>query len=218
MKDTWKHQNSVMQVKYLDRSELSPTPLFTSRLLIVILNTLLIKQLNMKKIKEFVKSGAGIILVVCAVAFGYAYGTQTPVATADVKSTIVDMSAKAMAVRIEKLKIATVEQIRACESMSYKEKDGLVVFDPRQGGKNDDSAMSYGTLQFKKATVIYYEKMLYKKDVTPKDAILIALDDQKSGELAEKIMFETKSMASDWQNCADKNDTNRVIKLIKQLE
>ncbi len=172
----------------------------------------------MKKIKEFVKSSAGITLVVCAIGFGYVLGTQTPAAIANVKSTVIDMSSKAMALRIEKLKISTVEQIRSCESMGYKEKDGLVVFDPRSGGKNDDSAMSYGTLQFKKATVIYYEKMIYNKVVTPKEAVLIALDDSKAGDLAKDIMFSTKSMANDWQNCADKYDTNRVIKIIKQLE
>lgn len=171
-----------------------------------------------KKIKGYIISSMGYVLIVCAIGFGYAWGVHTPMATADVKSTIVDMSSKAMAVRIEKLKISTVEQIRSCEEGIYREKDGLVVFDPRQGGKNDDTAMSYGTLQFKKATVIYYEKLLYNIIVNPKEAILIALDDQKAGQLAQDVMFKTKSMANDWQNCAEKYDTNRVIKIIKNLE
>lgn len=170
------------------------------------------------KVKSKTISSVGFTLIVCAVIYGYAVGVHTHLVSADSKPITIDTSRQMFAAQMDKMKFMIVEEVRGCEGQSYKESDGLVTFDPKIGGKNDATAMSYGTLQFKKSTVIYYYKLLYGKVITSKEAVLIALDDERSGQLATDIMFKTKNMANDWATCAAKWDTNNKIKIIKRFE
>ena len=123
----------------------------------------------------------------------------------------VDVSAGIYADKIESLKDNVVFKLMKCESAGYKESDGVVVLDTNK-------KFSFGRAQFQLNTVIYYYKTLYKKDITKKDAILIALDDVKAGQLAKDIMFKSKNLANDWKNCSDKLGLNNEIEIIKQLE
>lgn len=120
--------------------------------------------------------------------------------------------------KIDSLEKALVENLRKCESAGFNEDYGLVTYDPKQGGANNDKAMSYGTLQFKKATVIYYYKSLYKQEITGKQAILIALDDEKAGKLAQDIIFTSKNLADDWLNCSNRLSLESQIKAIKAIK
>lgn len=190
-------------------------------------------QHQSKSFKRFIKrwtkrafTTAVILSIVYIVAVIYSHRYPTvitlPPVTIDNTSTI-------FAEKIDTLEKAVVENLRACESAGLKESDGLVTFDPTDAdfasflasGKKtivDKGQMSYGTLQFKKKTVIYYYKTLYSKVITPKEAVLIALDDAKAGELAQDIIFKSKNEANDWTNCANKLSLSAQVKAIKSIK
>lgn len=114
--------------------------------------------------------------------------------------------------KIEELKLDVVGKIKACESAGHKEDDGIIIFDT-------NNKASIGSLQFQKATVIYYYKSLYQKDITAKDAVLIALDDTKAEALAYDVIFETagnKGLAN-WLNCANKYNLREQVNIINKL-
>jgi hypothetical protein len=58
--------------------------------------------------------------------------------------------------------------------------------------------------QVPKATVQYYEKALYGKVVSAKEAVLIALDAERAKALATDTIFNMKNGENDWLNCASK--------------
>ena len=125
---------------------------------------------------------------------------------------LVDTSETMFETKIENLKHEVLNQLSKCESAGYKEDDGLIVFD-------SNAKASIGNFQWQVASVIHYMKVLKGKDVTRKEAILIALDKDSAGELAKMVMFETKNMAGkDWYNCNNKYNLDEQIKLIKKLE
>lgn len=168
------------------------------------------------------------LAVLFSVAFLFIkiYINTHPVIKTVIETKTIDTSADMFASKIDSLEKSVVEAVRACESIGLKESDGLVTFDPTDEQFNsmtkttitDNGEMSYGTLQFKKKTVQYYYKTLYKKDITGKEAILIALDDQKSGQLAQDIMFKSSNLANDWKNCANRLSLTDQIKAIKKIK
>lgn len=115
--------------------------------------------------------------------------------------------------KIEKLKNKLVEDIRNCERSKYSENDGIIIFD-----SNEEA--SIGTLQFQRKTVIHYYKVLYQKNITPKEAILISLDDTKAKALAKDIIFNDSKGWRNWYNCGMKKEINAQAKveIIKELE
>ena len=130
----------------------------------------------------------------------------------------VDVSPQQYAQKIDSLEKDIVLQVEKCESAGFSNDFGLVTYDPRLGGKNDSAAMSYGNMQMKKATVVYYYKTLYNKVITGKEAILIALDTDKSRELAQAIMFSSRNLANDWLNCSNKLSLEAQIVAIKKIK
>lgn len=121
--------------------------------------------------------------------------------------------------KVDKLKNDVVDEIQKCESMGYKEDDAIIIFDDNSKGtlKGKDKA-SLGTLQFKKSTVQHYYKTLYGETITAKEAMLIALDDEKAEALAKDIIFKTKNGYSNWLNCSNKLGIKSKVELVKQLE
>lgn len=119
--------------------------------------------------------------------------------------------------KINELKGSLVSDIQKCESAGYNEDYGLIVFDGHKTNKNVEIP-SIGTYQFKKSTVIYYYDTLYQKDITGKEAILIALDDQKAGQLASDIIFKTDNGLSNWLTCSNKINGKGRLEIIRQLE
>lgn len=150
------------------------------------------------------------------------HATETTVVMAE------DTSAAKYQDKIETLKNGVVDQLMKCERDVYGDDDGLVTYDPTdaQFAKNqtkrtivDKGEMSYGVLQFKKSTVIHYTKLKTGKQITGKEALLIALDQNQSSDLAKFVMFSTKGKASgDWRNCALKHNLDAQIDVIKKLE
>lgn len=117
--------------------------------------------------------------------------------------------------KVNELKGTLVSEIKSCESQGYKEEDGLVTFDPHPT-KKSVQIPSFGNFQFKKSTVQYYYKTLYNKDITGKEAILIALDDQKAGQLTTDIIFKQGAL-SNWYNCSKKLNSQNKLDIINSL-
>lgn len=154
--------------------------------------------------------------IVGGMIYGQTHPSKTAYAYVDRDNSDLILGSK-----IESLKNSVVEGIRSCEKAGYKEADGLIVYDPLVSNPKSTAKKnvpSIGTLQFKQTTVQHYYKILYNKDITLKEAALIALDDAKSGDLAKDIMFKTGAKANDWVNCAAKTDANAQIALIKKLQ
>lgn len=122
-----------------------------------------------------------------------------------------------LSVKINELKGSLVSDIQKCESAGYNEDYGLITFDGHKTNKNVEIP-SIGTYQFKKATIIYYYDTLYQKDITGKEAVLIALDDNKAGQLASDIIFKTDNGLSNWLNCSNKINGKGRLEIIRQLE
>jgi len=160
----------------------------------------------------------GLILIILIAVIAKVYQVTNPVTIVKNVEVKVDTSAAMLAEKIDSLEKAVVESVRKCEQGKYVESDGLVTYDPQQGGSSMEKIPSFGTLQFKKTTVIYYYKSLYNKVITGKEAILIALDDELSGQLAQDIMFKSKNMANDWLNCSNKLSLDAQISAIKKIK
>lgn len=112
--------------------------------------------------------------------------------------------------KIDNLKAKTLSTLKACESSGYSENDGIIIFD-------SNAKASIGLYQFQKATVIYYYKALYGKTITGKEAVLIALDDEKAGALAEDIIFKAGNGDKDWVNCFKKHKLAERVEIINEL-
>lgn len=112
--------------------------------------------------------------------------------------------------KIAELKSNLVNAIQKCESKGHKESDGIIIFD-------SNNEASIGTMQFQRKTVVYYYKILYGKTITPKKAILIALDDEKAEQLAHDIIFKDSKGVNNWFNCANKIDAKGRLATIKEL-
>ena len=117
-----------------------------------------------------------------------------------------------MPAKIEKLKDEVVDKLISCESQGYKESDAPIIYDTNR-------KMSIGLAQFQIATVIYYEKVLYNRQITAKEAVLIALDETQTRELAKQIIFNSKSgVIKDWYNCSNRYKLQDKVQIIKELE
>lgn len=119
----------------------------------------------------------------------------------------------------EHLKDEVVETIKQCESKGHDEEDGIITFDPLVSNPSKTKKQdipSIGTFQYKASTIVYYYKLLYKKDITTKDAIIIALSDEKAQELTKDIIFKTKNNngLKEWLNCANKHKLRAQVEII----
>lgn len=115
---------------------------------------------------------------------------------------------------IERLKQSLITSIQECEQGPYSEDDAPTILDT-------NNKMSYGVLMFQKKTVQYYYKTLYKQDITPKEAVLIALDEKKARQLAYDIIFDPNNSKHNgwvnWENCSIKRDVKGQLNIINQL-
>lgn len=113
--------------------------------------------------------------------------------------------------KIDELKENLVTDIMKCESAGYTEDDGIIIFD-------SNKKASIGVYQFQIDTVVYYYKTLYNQDITKKEAIIIAIDENKAHELATDIIFNTDKGLSNWVNCTKKVGATQQLEIIRQLE
>jgi hypothetical protein len=113
--------------------------------------------------------------------------------------------------KIDALKADLVSRLMACESAGHTEGDGIIIFD-------SNAKASIGRAQFQKATIVYYEKQLYDRDVSGKEAVEIALDDAQAAQLAQDIIFKTDDGLHNWVNCGNKLQLAPEVAVIEKLE
>ena len=118
--------------------------------------------------------------------------------------------------KVNELKGQLVSEIKSCESAGYDENYGLITFDPHRTNKKVEEA-SIGEFQFKKSTVKYYYRTFYGKEITGKEAVLIALDTEKASELATRVIFETEHGLDNWINCSKKYNSQNKLDIINSL-
>lgn len=109
---------------------------------------------------------------------------------------------------VEQLQDEVVARLQRDESGGKESGDRLVYTnDPssanagkcaRVGGLRDIECDSWGVMQFKLTTIIHFSKVLYDKDITQKEAVQIALDDEKARALAKDIIFKVEGGVWNW--------------------
>jgi hypothetical protein len=140
----------------------------------------------------------------------YSVGRYLHPVTAFADRTI-DNSEISFKAKIEALKDGVVKQLAACENTGYTENGVQIIWDT-------NNKASIGSLMFQIDTVRYYYKLMTGKEISKKDAVILALDEARARELAKWVMFETKNMAGkDWVNCDKKLKLDQQIILIKGL-
>lgn len=112
--------------------------------------------------------------------------------------------------KVEELKDSIVEDIRNCERSNYNENDAPIILDTNK-------KMSIGTFMYQKTTVQHYYKTLYGKNITGKEATLIALDEPKARELTYDIIFKDSKGWRNWFNCGVKIKVEGRLQTINEL-
>lgn len=113
--------------------------------------------------------------------------------------------------KIRNIKQDVIQQLKQCETSLMTEDDAPIIFDTNKKA-------SIGLFQFQITTVIMYYKKFYGRELTKKEAVILALDESRSSELVEHILFETEKGYENWLNCSRKNDLVGQIKVIKRLD
>ena len=169
-------------------------------------------QIFLHRVKTFFKVlVGGIILVAMLVGIFELGAFLKPNVVYKDKEVVLDN----LVVKVNELKGQLVSEIQKCESAGYDENDGIITFD---GNKNKKVEIpSIGTYQWKKSSIIYYYDTLYQKDITGKEAVLIALDDEKAGQLASDVIFRTDNGLSNWLNCSRKMGSVQKLQVINSL-
>ena len=113
--------------------------------------------------------------------------------------------------KVAELKADVINRLAACESAGHEEDDGIIIFD-------SNKVASIGQLQFQVKTIQYYSKKLYGQTITPKEAVLIALDYEKASKLATDIIFrEGGNPEKDWYNCSIKLNLKAEVAVLNKL-
>lgn len=118
---------------------------------------------------------------------------------------------------VTQLQQEVVARLQRDESGDVDTSGGIVFYanDPRSdltgvcarvGGKRNIECDSWGVMQFKLTTVMYYYDVLYGEKITEKEALLIALDDDQARALATDIIFEVEGGVWNWS--AANNDAS----------
>lgn len=147
----------------------------------------------------------GLTFLLLAFWFGgYAYSSEK-ILFQDREVKVDTLSGK-----IEQLKSQVLDDLKSCESGKVDESAGIIKFD-------SNSKASIGSYQFQVKTIQHYYKTLYNRDLTGKEAVLIALDDNKARELASDIIFNDSKGVENWYNCANKKLLRSKIDIINTL-
>lgn len=162
------------------------------------------------KVKEFVEEPVTLL--------------ATPVEAAE----IVDWEKKYTG-KIEQLKDEVLNKIHAAESnVLLKEGEVFYVNDPnskmreaclRVGGKRPLSCDSWGPWQMKIEFIQRRHMELYAKPITEKDAILLALDNDKARAFASDCIFNLEGCVWEWSTSAKHVEfLKTMIPLVREME
>ncbi|MHA1401643.1 MAG: hypothetical protein ACTSQE_14935 [Candidatus Heimdallarchaeaceae archaeon] len=132
----------------------------------------------------------------------------------------------ALETKIRYLKDSLLDELRHEEIKGYENYSLVIVFDPlakdldkcRQVGGVRLYCYSIGDYNFKVATVQNYYSKFYDENLNDKQAMEIAMDDDLSRELAEKVIFDETGGIYNWRNSAKKINAFQRIEFIRELE
>lgn len=158
---------------------------------------------------SFTKKGLLGVLFMLIILVTAAYSADKAKAT-EVRYVDRTIQTDSLSIKIEELKTEVVNTLKSCESAGAKETDALIVFDT-------NSKASVGNFQYQVKTPIYYSKKLYNKVITPKEAVLLALDERQAAELTKDIVFKTDAGLKNWLLCSQKNQLENKVNFIKEL-
>lgn len=128
--------------------------------------------------------------------------------------------------KIRSLKDSLLDDLRYEEIKGYENNSLVIVFDPlkkdlekcRQVGGVRLHCYSTGDYNFKIGTIQHYYLKFYDEVLNDKEAMLIAMDDELSRELAEKVIFDEVGGIWNWENSAKKINAAQRIEFIRELE
>lgn len=116
--------------------------------------------------------------------------------------------ADGMGTTVEAMKDLVVARLAECETQGKADPDAAIVRDA-------NGELSMGRFQFQTRTVIAYMKETEARTIDSREARRIALDGERSAELAKKIIFE-KDGVGHWHNCARKLGLYQEVNAIRQ--
>jgi len=123
-----------------------------------------------------------------------------------------DKSSEMYQEKIEGLKDAVMSKLSQCEGGGYKESDGIIIMDT-------NNKLSIGQFQWQVSSVQHYYKLMTGKDISKKDAVILALNETEARKLAKYVAFETKNkIGKDWVNCNKKHNLDIQVDMIKSME
>ena len=180
-----------------------------------------------------------IILALFGIAMGYgAYldFTNKPVTyTASainsiVKVTKAERTPDRLDKAISKMKRDVVLRIRDKESRGFDPKDGELFYThdssksmraicEKTGGKRNLECESWGVMQMKIPTIQLWYTQLGRGTISEKDAMLLALDNEKAMQFAEDVIFNIKGSVWAWTTAvSERTWFDYQINLIRDLE
>lgn len=115
--------------------------------------------------------------------------------------------------KVAELKSELLAKLAACESGGTEEPDAAIILDTNK-------RMSIGRYMWQRRSVQHYVELFYGKEVSLKEATLIALGEGEIDldELTEKVIFEDTKNLENWHNCSTKEGLYAERELIIKLE
>jgi len=166
---------------------------------------------------RFSKKTKFLFTVVCALVFAgiYVVAIENEIKISNIPVTVVNAEipvremyeAKIRAIKEDMLK----ELSLGCETKGVKEPDGAILLD-------SNNKMSIGRYMFQIDTVIHYMKKLEGRNITRREAIEIAVDPDRAGQLAEKILFGEELGYKNWAICSAKLGIAKEIEILNKLK
>jgi len=165
-----------------------------------------------RKFKYAMRKGIQVA-VVCTFLAGATTGVFTAGKTSTTATFVQaeDKSGEMYDIKVEALKDAVMAKLSQCESAGHKESDGIIIMDT-------NNKLSIGQYQWQVSSVQHYYKLMTGKEISKKDAIILALNETEARKLAKFVAFETKNkIGKDWVNCNNKHNLDTQVDMIKSM-
>lgn len=161
--------------------------------------------------KIFILAALGIAGAITVLAIREAYPKI------EYKAQITEVMIDNLTPKIDQLKGELLKDMWDNERAGHDEDDALISWDPNPNHKSVEIA-SVGTCQWKIPTMQESYLKHYGKQLTRKEAILVALDDNKCKELMATVIFTEENGWQKWYNSGVKYNAKSRLAIIKQLE
>lgn len=173
-------------------------------------------QVFVDKVKTFFKVLLGGILMV-AILFGIGLLSINTFPKTVVKLQEKEVVLDNLSAKIDQLKGELIKDIFDNERAGHTEEDALITWDPNPKYPKVEAA-SVGNCQWKIPTLQESYLKHYGEQLTRKQAVLIALDDEKCKEVMTKVIFGEENGWRKWYNSGIKVKAEQRLQVIRELE